>query len=78
MFFELIFHIGEKFRAALKKTIRGRRQKCRPRTDELYRQAELLLPSALLVTIQAQLFTTFMLIDFGLTAFFNGTHVRIK
>jgi hypothetical protein len=33
--------------------------------------AELLLPGALLVTIQAQLLAAFMFIDFGLAAFFN-------
>jgi hypothetical protein len=32
---------------------------------------KLLLPGALLVTIQAQLLTTFMFIDLGLAAFFN-------
>jgi hypothetical protein len=32
---------------------------------------KLLLPSALLVTIQAQLFATFMFIDLGLAAFFD-------
>jgi hypothetical protein len=34
------------------------------------RGAELLLPSALLVTIQAQLLAPFVLVDFGLAAFF--------
>jgi len=43
----------------------------RPRTDELKLLAELLLPGALLVTIQAQLFAAFMLVDFCLAAFFN-------
>jgi hypothetical protein len=33
--------------------------------------AELLLPGALLVTIQAQLLTPFMLVDFCLAAFFD-------
>jgi hypothetical protein len=43
----------------------------RPRTDELNRRAELLLPGALLVTIQAQLLAPFVLIDFCLAAFFD-------
>jgi hypothetical protein len=43
----------------------------RPRTDELNRKAELLLPGALLVTIQAQLLAPFMLVDLGLAAFFD-------
>jgi hypothetical protein len=55
-----------------KKAVRGRLQKCdRPRTDEWNRKPELLLPGALLVTIQAQLLTTFMFIDLGLAAFFD-------
>jgi len=46
--------------------------KCdRPRTDELNRRAELLLPGALLVTIQAQLLAPFVLVDFCLAAFFD-------
>jgi hypothetical protein len=54
------------------KTVRGRLQKSnRPRTDELNRNAELLLPGALLVTIQAQLLAPFMLVDFCLAAFFD-------
>jgi hypothetical protein len=44
----------------------------------LNRKAELLLPGALLVTIQAQLLAPFMFVNFGLAALFNGTHVRIK
>jgi hypothetical protein len=32
---------------------------------------KLFLPGALLVTIQAQLFTAFMFIDLGLAAFFD-------
>jgi len=43
----------------------------RQRTDELNRKAELLLPGALLVTIQAQLLAPFMLVDFCLAAFFD-------
>jgi hypothetical protein len=43
----------------------------RPRTDELNRRAELLLPGALLVTIQAQLLAPFMLVYFCLAAFFD-------
>jgi hypothetical protein len=43
----------------------------RPRTDELNRRAELLLPGALLVTIQAQLLAPFVLVDFCLAAFFD-------
>jgi hypothetical protein len=39
--------------------------------DELNRKAELLLPGALLVTIQAQLLAPFMLVDFCLAAFFD-------
>jgi hypothetical protein len=46
-------------------------QGARPRTDELNRNAELLLPGALLVTIQAQLLAPFMLVDFCLAAFFD-------
>jgi hypothetical protein len=44
----------------------------------LNRKAELLLPGALLVTIQAQLLAPFMFVNFSLAAFFDGTHVRIK
>jgi len=43
----------------------------RPRTDELNRPAELLLPGALFVTIQAQLLAAFMFVDLGLAAFFD-------
>jgi hypothetical protein len=43
----------------------------RPRTGELNRRAELLLPGALLVTIQAQLLAPFMFVDLGLAAFFD-------
>jgi hypothetical protein len=42
----------------------------RTRTDELEcTKAELLLPGALLVTIQTQLLASFMLVDFCLAAF---------
>ena len=37
--------------------------------DELNRKAELLLPGALLMTIQAQLLAAFMFINFGLRRF---------
>ena len=50
----------------------------RPRKDERTVRAELLLPSTLLVTIQAQLLAPFMLINFGLAALLNGTHVAIR
>jgi hypothetical protein len=54
------------------KTVRGRMQLARrTRTVELCRTAELLLPGALLVTIQAQLFAPFVLVDFCLAAFFD-------
>jgi hypothetical protein len=43
------------------------------RMNETARQ-KLLLPGALLVTIQAQLLAPFMLVDLGLAAFFNWTH----
>jgi hypothetical protein len=47
--------------------------KMRPPANGLNETArrKLLLPSALLVTIQAQLFTTFMFVDLGLAAFFD-------
>jgi hypothetical protein len=54
------------------KTVRGRTLLARrPRTDELNRTTELLLPGALLVTIQAQLLAPFVLVDFCLAAFFD-------
>jgi len=58
----------------------ARTEKDRSRTKALGRRRErmnetarrkLLLPSALLVTIQAQLLAPFMLVDFGLAAFFD-------
>jgi hypothetical protein len=56
----------------MQKAVRGRLQNSgRPRTDGLNRPAKLLLPGALLVTIQAQLFAAFMFIDLCLAAFFN-------
>jgi hypothetical protein len=53
------------------KTVRANCQRNCARTDELNRKAELLLPGALLVTIQAQLLAPFMLIDLCLAAFFD-------
>jgi hypothetical protein len=54
------------------KTVRGRLQKSgRPRTGDGNRRRKLFLPGALLVTVQAQLFTTFVFVDLGLAAFFD-------
>jgi hypothetical protein len=53
------------------KTVRVNCQCNCARTDERNRKAKLFLPSALLVTIQAQLLAPFMLVDFGLAAFFD-------
>jgi hypothetical protein len=53
------------------KTVRDNCQSNCARTDELNRKAELLLPGALLVTIQAQLLAPFVLVDFCLAAFFD-------
>jgi len=39
---------------------------------------KLFLPGALLVTIQAQLLAPFMLVDFCLAAFFDGTHIGLR
>jgi hypothetical protein len=54
-----------------KKTVRG----CCPNNHrerlKSHGVTELLLPSALLVTIQAQLLAPFMFVDFCLTAFFQ-------
>jgi hypothetical protein len=41
-----------------------------PQTVELF-APQLFLPGALLVTVQAQLFTTFVFVNFCLTAFFK-------
>jgi hypothetical protein len=46
----------------------------RPRGKFLHPAPKLLLPGALLVTIQSQLLATFMFVDFCLAAFFYGTH----
>jgi hypothetical protein len=58
--------------ARQKKTAHGRRllYVARERMNETARR-KLLLPGALLVTIQAQLLAPFVLVDFGLAAFFD-------
>jgi hypothetical protein len=63
------FSIGEKLYAR-DKSIRGGGYCRRPRTLKNAR-GRLLLPGALLVTIQAQLLAPFMLVDFCLAAFFD-------
>jgi hypothetical protein len=52
--------------------------KRRPRKVDGNEPAELLLPSPLLVTIQAQLLAPFVFINFGLAALLDGTHVTIR
>jgi hypothetical protein len=54
-----------------KKDRSRRRGGNRTRTDEPQARAELLLPGALLVTVQAQLLAPFMLVNFRLAAFFQ-------
>jgi hypothetical protein len=43
---------------------------CRPPRTREFARSRLLLPSALLVTVQTQLLAPFMLVDFCLAAFF--------
>jgi hypothetical protein len=52
-------------------SIRGRPQKRAARERLKKARGKLLLPGALLVTIQAQLLAPFMLVDFCLAAFFD-------
>jgi hypothetical protein len=54
-----------------RKSIRGRLQKRAARERPKNARRRLLLPGALLVTIQAQLLAPFMLVDFCLAAFFD-------
>jgi hypothetical protein len=54
-----------------RKSIRGRPQKRAARERLKKARGKLLLPGALLVTIQAQLLAPFMLVDFCLAAFFD-------
>jgi hypothetical protein len=65
-----MFHRG-KFTVKNKKNARVNCRGNRARADERNRKAELLLPRALLVTIQAQLLAPFVLVDFCLAAFFD-------
>jgi hypothetical protein len=57
--------------AFAKKRSRTAARSDRPRTDELNRNAELLLPGALLVTIQTQLLAAFMFVNFRFATFFQ-------
>jgi hypothetical protein len=54
-----------------RKSNRGRPQKRAARERLKKARGKLLLPGALLVTIQAQLLAPFMLVDFCLAAFFD-------
>jgi hypothetical protein len=54
-----------------KKTVRGSCANNHRERLKSQHSGSLLLPGALLVTIQAQLLAPFMLIDFCLTAFFK-------
>jgi hypothetical protein len=49
----------------------SRRRQSPPTANTRIARDSLLLPGALLVTIQAQLFAPFMLVDFCLAAFFD-------
>jgi len=71
MFVELIFHWGKVGAPKQRPFADGcNKAAARERMIGTARQ-KLLLPGALLVTIQAQLFTTFVFIDLGLAAFFD-------
>jgi hypothetical protein len=54
-----------------KKTVRGGCARQPPRTAEITWRWQLLLPGALLVTVQAQLLAPFMFINLCLAAFFQ-------